>query len=89
VVNLDASMMTCLTRIQDLSKQQVPSIATRLRQIYVQVVKALLRVSYRERCKYQLEELSSSGSIIEWTVYDLMRPVESGTMDWVACLKRQ
>jgi len=34
--------MTCLTRIQDPSKQQVPSIGTRLRQIYVQEgVKAL------------------------------------------------
>jgi len=28
--------MTCLKRIQDLSKQQVPSIGTRLRRIYVQ-----------------------------------------------------
>jgi solute carrier family 25 S-adenosylmethionine transporter 26 len=34
--------MTCLTRIQDPSKQQVPSIGARLRQIYVQQgVKAL------------------------------------------------
>ena len=29
-------LMTCLKRIQDLSKQQVPSIGTRLRRIYVQ-----------------------------------------------------
>ena len=28
--------MTCLTRIQNPSKDQVPSIGTRLRQIYVQ-----------------------------------------------------
>jgi hypothetical protein len=47
VVNLD-DLSNTLSRIQDASKQQVPSIGTRLRQIYVQegVKKALLLKSH-------------------------------------------
>ena len=65
--------MTCLTRIQDPSKQQVPSIDTRLRHIYVQQSVKALFADVIPRTMW----ISAGGaiflSVYEWVVHGLMR----------------
>ena len=64
--------MTCLTRIQDPSKQQVPSIGTRLRQIYVQEGVKALFAGVIPRTMW----ISAGGAVFlgvyEWAVHGLM-----------------
>jgi solute carrier family 25 S-adenosylmethionine transporter 26 len=64
--------MTCLTRIQDPSKQQVPSIGTRLRQIYVREGVKALFAGVIPRTMW----ISVGGAVFlgvyEWAVHGLM-----------------
>jgi len=64
--------MTCLTSIQDLSKQQVPSIGTRLRQIYVQEGVKAFFLGVIPRTIW----ISAGGAVFlgvyEWAVHGLM-----------------